>query len=252
MSERVWFLCLLLIRMHTRHWKLLKQGGTSPNRHHPLPAPSVLQMCRVPCSTSPFSTSEARAEPSGSLRTTCWPLCAKTPTFPSSCTCWKLMVSSACHNIPSPIIYLPKSSHLYRNLGLCIPKNSTTFVVRVSEKLARTEINLTLEFLLECLHGIQKVISSPFPFSLTTLLSLCDQALTYFIANCSRSQIFCSWLHATLAPQLSLVLSKKSGYIGEIHQSNGSTRFSYWDYHTRTKCMYLHPLPITIFEFCYN
>lgn len=40
--------------------------------------------------------------------------------------------------------------------GLCIPKNSTAFVVRVSEKLALTETNLTLEFLLECLHGISK------------------------------------------------------------------------------------------------
>ncbi len=57
-------------------------------------------------------------------------------------------------------IFIVFFSYTNYQLGLCIPKNCTAFVVKVSEKLARTETNLTLEFLLECLHGMSKVCSS--------------------------------------------------------------------------------------------
>ncbi|KAI9475616.1 MAG: hypothetical protein EXX96DRAFT_506141 [Benjaminiella poitrasii] len=39
---------------------------------------------------------------------------------------------------------------------LCLPANSTTFVVNISEKIAQNQQNLTLEFLSECFIGFQK------------------------------------------------------------------------------------------------
>lgn len=39
---------------------------------------------------------------------------------------------------------------------LCIPANSTDFIVNISESLSTTEQHLTLEFLNECLVGFSK------------------------------------------------------------------------------------------------
>lgn len=41
-------------------------------------------------------------------------------------------------------------------LDLCLPANSTAFVVAISEKVAKSQPNLTLEFLSECFIGFQK------------------------------------------------------------------------------------------------
>lgn len=41
-------------------------------------------------------------------------------------------------------------------VDLCIPANSTDFIVSISESLASTEQYLTLEFLNECLVGFNK------------------------------------------------------------------------------------------------
>jgi DNA-directed RNA polymerase subunit L len=46
------------------------------------------------------------------------------------------------------------SIRLHEAEGLCIPSNSFNFIVDLSEQLAATQINLTLEFLLECLQGL--------------------------------------------------------------------------------------------------
>ncbi|EGG19811.1 neurofibromin [Cavenderia fasciculata] len=61
------------------------------------------------------------------------------------------MLSALCRNSNFSL-----NLQLLETSGLCIPKNSTQFVIRVSEKLSRTETGLTLEFLAECLHGITK------------------------------------------------------------------------------------------------
>eukprot|EP01132_Coremiostelium_polycephalum_P003622 gene3622-4511_t len=61
------------------------------------------------------------------------------------------MLSALCRNSNFSL-----KLQLLETNGLCIPKNSTQFVIRVSEKLAKTEKSLTLEFLTECLHGITK------------------------------------------------------------------------------------------------
>eukprot|EP01102_Stenamoeba_stenopodia_P013588 TRINITY_DN4434_c0_g1_i2.p1 TRINITY_DN4434_c0_g1~~TRINITY_DN4434_c0_g1_i2.p1 ORF type:complete len:1185 (-),score=326.97 TRINITY_DN4434_c0_g1_i2:1010-4282(-) len=39
---------------------------------------------------------------------------------------------------------------------ICVPRDSSHFVIKLSKQLAETEPNLTLEFLLEALHGITK------------------------------------------------------------------------------------------------
>jgi neurofibromin 1 len=39
---------------------------------------------------------------------------------------------------------------------LCLPANSTAFIVDISEKIAQNQPNLTLEFLSECFIGFQK------------------------------------------------------------------------------------------------
>jgi hypothetical protein len=41
-------------------------------------------------------------------------------------------------------------------VDLCIPANSTGFIIAISEKLAVTEPSLTLEFLNECFVGFNK------------------------------------------------------------------------------------------------
>ncbi|KAF2077194.1 hypothetical protein CYY_001515 [Polysphondylium violaceum] len=61
------------------------------------------------------------------------------------------MLSALCRNSNFSL-----KLQLLETNGLCIPKNSTQFVIRVSEKLAKTEKALTLEFLSECLYGIKK------------------------------------------------------------------------------------------------
>lgn len=39
---------------------------------------------------------------------------------------------------------------------LCLPANSTAFIVNISDKIAQNQPNLTLEFLSECFIGFQK------------------------------------------------------------------------------------------------
>lgn len=39
---------------------------------------------------------------------------------------------------------------------LCIPSNSTDFIISISERLAQSELHLTLEFLDEALEGLSK------------------------------------------------------------------------------------------------
>lgn len=41
-------------------------------------------------------------------------------------------------------------------LDLCLPANSSAFIVSISEKIAAAEPNLTLEFLSECFVGFNK------------------------------------------------------------------------------------------------
>jgi neurofibromin 1 len=47
--------------------------------------------------------------------------------------------------------------NLWETSGLSIPKNTNSFIVGLSKKLARTEGHMTLEFLIEALHGIEKI-----------------------------------------------------------------------------------------------
>eukprot|EP01133_Synstelium_polycarpum_P017457 gene17457-20830_t len=61
------------------------------------------------------------------------------------------MLSALCRNANFSINLM-----LLETNGLCIPKNISQFVIRVSAALARTEPGLTLEFLTECLHGFGK------------------------------------------------------------------------------------------------
>jgi hypothetical protein len=46
------------------------------------------------------------------------------------------------------------ASQLLEATGLCVPKTNSSFVVRLSSLLASSQQNLTLEFVLECLHGL--------------------------------------------------------------------------------------------------
>lgn len=46
---------------------------------------------------------------------------------------------------------------LVESVGLCIPTNSTDFLLRISSKLAATESRLTLEFLHECVFGFSQL-----------------------------------------------------------------------------------------------
>ena len=57
------------------------------------------------------------------------------------------MLNSLCTNFQFSV-------QLHETEGLCIPKNSFAFIVSLSEKLAATELTLTLEFLFECLQGL--------------------------------------------------------------------------------------------------
>eukprot|EP01087_Luapelamoeba_hula_P001442 TRINITY_DN1115_c0_g1_i1.p1 TRINITY_DN1115_c0_g1~~TRINITY_DN1115_c0_g1_i1.p1 ORF type:complete len:2561 (-),score=353.59 TRINITY_DN1115_c0_g1_i1:117-7799(-) len=52
---------------------------------------------------------------------------------------------------------LSVQSSLYETSGLCIPRNTSTFIESLSRKLAETSCNMTLEFLQEALHGIEKI-----------------------------------------------------------------------------------------------
>jgi hypothetical protein len=72
--------------------------------------------------------------------------------------------------------------------------------VRVSEKLARTEVHLTLEFLLECLHGIIKV------HAMVLLLYI---FLTLEIAKRSSHEKSSIGLYATMAAKSGLILPKE-------------------------------------------
>ncbi|KAI8373844.1 hypothetical protein BD560DRAFT_393755 [Blakeslea trispora] len=61
---------------------------------------------------------------------------------------------------------------------LCLPANSTTFIVNISEKIAQNQQDLTLEFLSECFIGFQK--------SSESLRYLCLDYMTPWLPNLSR------------------------------------------------------------------
>ena len=52
---------------------------------------------------------------------------------------------------------LSVQTSLWETSGLCIPKNTNNFIVSLSKKLAINNSNMTLEFLMEALHGIEKI-----------------------------------------------------------------------------------------------
>ncbi|KAI8068638.1 hypothetical protein BC940DRAFT_298677 [Gongronella butleri] len=52
--------------------------------------------------------------------------------------------------------HLDMSNQLLNALDLCIPANSTDFLVSISERIASSEPQLTLDFLSECLTGLHK------------------------------------------------------------------------------------------------
>ncbi|KAI8972992.1 hypothetical protein BDB01DRAFT_839035 [Pilobolus umbonatus] len=61
---------------------------------------------------------------------------------------------------------------------LCLPANSTAFIVHISEKIAQNQHNLTLEFLRECFTGFQK--------SSEPLRYLCLDYMMPWLPNLSR------------------------------------------------------------------
>lgn len=63
-------------------------------------------------------------------------------------------------------------------LDLCLPANSTAFVVAISERIAENQPNLTLEFLSECFIGFQK--------SSEPLRYLCLDYMMPWLPNLSR------------------------------------------------------------------
>lgn len=65
-------------------------------------------------------------------------------------------------------------------LDLCLPANSTGFIVNISEKLAATEPGFTLEFLSECFVGFNK--------SSEPLRYLCLDYMTPWLPNLA---LFC-------------------------------------------------------------
>lgn len=60
------------------------------------------------------------------------------------------LLDAICHNFNFSV-----QLQLLGTEGLYIPKNCFHFVVTESEKLATTQPNLTLEFLLECIRGLK-------------------------------------------------------------------------------------------------
>lgn len=52
---------------------------------------------------------------------------------------------------------LSVQTSLWETSGLCIPKNTNNFIVSLSKKLATNNSSMTLEFLMEALHGIEKI-----------------------------------------------------------------------------------------------
>ncbi|KAI8050945.1 hypothetical protein BDF22DRAFT_745143 [Syncephalis plumigaleata] len=69
-------------------------------------------------------------------------------------------------------------SELLSVKGMCIPANSVSFVRAISEKLASTAPQLTLEFLTECFVGLNK--------SSKPLKSFCLEYMTPWLANLDR------------------------------------------------------------------
>ncbi|GAM17779.1 hypothetical protein SAMD00019534_009540 [Acytostelium subglobosum LB1] len=61
------------------------------------------------------------------------------------------MLSALCRNSNFSI-----NMQLLETSGLCIPKNISQFIIRISDKLSKTQTPLTLEFLQESLHGISR------------------------------------------------------------------------------------------------
>ncbi|EFA82125.1 neurofibromin [Heterostelium album PN500] len=61
------------------------------------------------------------------------------------------MLSALCRNSNFSI-----NMQMLETNGLCIPKNISQFIIRISEKLSKTQTPLTLEFLQESLHGFTK------------------------------------------------------------------------------------------------
>lgn len=69
-------------------------------------------------------------------------------------------------------------SNCFFLLDLCLPANSTAFVVAISERIAENQPNLTLEFLSECFIGFQK--------SSEPLRYLCLDYMMPWLPNLSR------------------------------------------------------------------
>ncbi|KAL6048749.1 Neurofibromin 1 [Balamuthia mandrillaris] len=72
---------------------------------------------------------------------------------------------------------------LWETAGLCIPRNTTNFTVTLSQRLAQTEPDITLEFLMEALHGMEK-IKENLPGK-----QLCLSYMSHWISNL---RLFCA------------------------------------------------------------
>jgi neurofibromin 1 len=72
------------------------------------------------------------------------------------------------------------SFHLthFSYIDLCLPANSTSFIVNISEKIAQNQPGLTLEFLNECFSGFRK--------SSEPLRYLCLDYMMPWLPNLSR------------------------------------------------------------------
>lgn len=85
------------------------------------------------------------------------------------------MLDSICTNFNFSI-----QLHLFGTEGLCVPSNTFNFIVSQSEKLAQTQPQLTLEFLLECLQGLE--LSKPTP----QIKHLCLDYMRPWLPNLSK------------------------------------------------------------------
>ena len=73
--------------------------------------------------------------------------------------------------------------------GLCIPSNNTIFIKEVSERLAKLEPHLTLEFLEECIQGFRS--------SNIEMKHLCLEYMTPWLPNLTRCVIRTSCVSST-------------------------------------------------------
>ena len=86
---------------------------------------------------------------------------------------------------------------LLETSGLCIPSNNTIFIKSVSDKLARNEPHLTLEFLEECIQGFRS--------SSIELKHLCLEYMTPWLKNLIK---FCSHPDDKKRAKVAMILDK--------------------------------------------